>query len=88
VHNVPLLVTAELRLFGTALLLWFTISGLRAHPTALAPWVAMLVIGLFDNTLWFTISWRAAIIAGLLAATASVPSDSHAYGVSDDSPNC
>jgi hypothetical protein len=71
VHNVPLLVTAELGLLGAALLLWFTFSGLRAHPAALAPWVAMLVIGVFDNTLWLTTSWRAAIIMGLLVAHAS-----------------
>jgi O-antigen ligase len=71
VHNVPLLATAELGLLGAALLLWFTFSGLRTHTAALAPWVAMLVIGVFDNTLWLTTSWRAAIIVGLLVAHAS-----------------
>jgi len=71
VHNIPLLVAAELGLLGAVLLLWFTVSGLRAHPAAVTSWGAMLVVGLFDNTLWFTTSWRAAIIVGILVAQSS-----------------
>ncbi|UCG25059.1 MAG: O-antigen ligase family protein, partial [Chloroflexota bacterium] len=48
VHNVPLLVTAELGIGGLFALLWLTISGLRSRPAGLAPWVAVLVIGFFD----------------------------------------
>ncbi len=68
VHNVPLLVGAELGLPGIALWFGLVVTGLRAHRSALAPWVAMLVIGLFDNTVWLTTSWRAAILVALLAA--------------------
>lgn len=69
VHNVVLLVTAELGLPGLVLLLWlllapFTYRPLRA--TALAPWVGMLVIGLFDTTLWLTSNWQTAVLFGLL----------------------
>jgi O-antigen ligase len=68
VHNVPLLVSAELGLPGAALYLWLAVAGLCSGRAALAPWLAMLVIGLFDNTLWLTASWRAAILMALLTA--------------------
>jgi O-antigen ligase len=71
VHNIPLLATAELGLLGAVLLLWLTVSGLRARPEVVAPWIAMLVIGLFDNTVWFTTSWHAAIMMGILVAQSS-----------------
>jgi hypothetical protein len=71
VHNVPLLLAAELGLLGAALGLWLMISGLLARREAMGPWLAVLVIGLFDNTLWLTTSWRAAILMALLIAQAS-----------------
>jgi O-antigen ligase len=66
VHNVPLLVTAELGLPGVALWLWLSISGLCASPVILPAWLAMLVIGLFDVGLWMSANWRSAIIFGIL----------------------
>ncbi len=68
VHNVLLLVTAELGLLGAGLWLWLSLAGLRAPPAALGPWLATIVIGLFDVSLWLTTSWRAAILFGLLLA--------------------
>jgi O-antigen ligase len=66
VHNVLLLVTAELGIPGAALWLWLAISGLCASPTILPAWLAMLVIGLFDIGLWMSANWRAAVALGLL----------------------
>lgn len=71
VHNVPLLVAGELGLPGLALWLWLTVTGLRVAGTALAPWVALLVNGLFDNSLWLTTSWRSAILFALVLASLS-----------------
>lgn len=71
VHNVPLLVAAELGLPGAALWLWLALTGLRARRVDRAPWLAMLIIGLFDNTLWLTTGWRAAALVALLAAGVS-----------------
>jgi O-antigen ligase len=68
VHNVLLLVTAELGLLGAGLWLWLVLAGLRGPPFAWGPWLAMIVIGLFDVSLWLTTSWRAAILFGLLLA--------------------
>ena len=82
VHNVPLLVTAELGLPGAALWLWLTAPGLwiarvvpiqgrstdRRLPAGLGPWLATVVVGLFDVSLWVTTNWRAAILLGVVAA--------------------
>jgi O-antigen ligase len=71
VHNVLLLVTAELGLPGLLLLLWLLLSPFAFRPLrapAIAPWVAMLVIGLFDTTLWLTSNWQTAVLFALLAA--------------------
>ncbi len=71
VHNVLLLVTAELGFPGLLLLLWLLLSPFRVkplRPAAIAPWIAMLVIGLFDTTLWLTSNWQTAVLFGLLAA--------------------
>ncbi len=68
VHNVPLLVAAELGLPGAALWLWLAISGLRASSRGLAPWLAMLIVSLFDVGLWLSAGWRAAIVFGVLLA--------------------
>lgn len=68
VHNAPLLVAAELGLPGAALWLSLAVAGLRPGTLALAAWVAFLVAGLFDNTLWPTTSWRAALLFALLTA--------------------
>ncbi|MEW5988016.1 MAG: O-antigen ligase family protein [Chloroflexota bacterium] len=111
VHNVPLLVAAELGLPGLFLWLWLVLTPFRfwildfgfwrcllnfttetrgpprrlrwklspaSHlPRAslrlallLSPWLAMVVIGLFDNSLWLSAGWRGAMLFGLLAAGA------------------
>jgi hypothetical protein len=71
VHNVPLLVTAELGIGGLVALLWLTISGLRSRPAGLAPWIAVLIIGFFDVTLWLTGNWQTAVLFSLIAANLS-----------------
>ncbi|UCG25585.1 MAG: O-antigen ligase family protein [Chloroflexota bacterium] len=71
VHNVPLLVTAELGIGGFLALLWLTISGLRSRPAGLGPWIAVLVIGFFDVTLWLTGNWQTAVLFSLIAANLS-----------------
>ncbi len=75
VHNVLLLVTAELGLPGLLFLLWLLLSPFTFRPLramAIAPWVAMLIIGLFDTTLWLTSNWQTAVLFGLLAALLQV----------------
>jgi O-antigen ligase len=85
VHNVPLLVAAELGLLGLLLLAWlglapfvrFSGGETPARRTMRrpkwtftatnAPWVALLLLGLFDVSLWLTASWQAAVLLGLLA---------------------
>lgn len=71
VHNVPLLVTAELGPMGLILLLWLTLSGLRSRPAGLAPWLAVLIIGFFDITLWLTSNWQTAVLFAFIAANLS-----------------
>ena len=84
VHNVPLLVTAELGL--PALLLWFWLAAapfwyhfraganrLRMDPLPLIPsplhaWIAVLLIGLFDTTIWLTGNWQSATFFALILA--------------------
>jgi hypothetical protein len=71
VHNVLLLVTAELGIFGLILLLWLFLAPFLIRPVraaAIAPWILMLIIGLFDTTLWLTSNWQTAVLFGLLAA--------------------
>lgn len=38
---------------------------------AAAPWVALLLLGLFDVSIWLTSSWQAAVVLGLLVALQS-----------------
>jgi hypothetical protein len=71
VHNVPLLVTAELGLVGLFFLVWLTISGLRSRPAGVVPWVAVIIIGIFDTTLWLTSNWQSAIMFAIIAANLS-----------------
>jgi O-antigen ligase len=83
VHNVPLLVTAELGLPGLLLWLWLMAApfwlwlrrGAAARSYAeigprLAPWVAMLVINTFDTTLWLSGNWQTSFLFALVAANA------------------
>jgi O-antigen ligase len=83
VHNVPLLVAAELGVPGLLLWLWLMIAPfwLRLRPAAaprryadlgprLAPWVAMLVINTFDTTLWLSGNWQTSFVFALVAAVA------------------
>ena len=45
-------------------------NGLRfCLPTSSAPWLAMLVVGLFDVTLWLPTSWHAAVLFALVVAS-------------------
>jgi hypothetical protein len=75
VHNVPLLLAAELGLPGAALWVWLALAGLF-HPLSVgwASWCAMLVTNLFDIGLSITNSWYATVIFALLAAHISLPS--------------
>jgi O-antigen ligase len=78
VHNVPLLVTAELGWVGGLFWLALALAPLavvvrergpaRRRPLAVLPaWVAGLIIGLFHSVPWISTSWRTAILLGLLA---------------------
>lgn len=74
VHNVPLLVMAELGVIGAALWLWLALAGLwrgwrsRVQPGwLLGLWFAFLVPSLFGPW-WFTISWRVGVLFALLLA--------------------
>jgi len=74
VHNVLLLAAAELGLPGAALWLWLSLTGLsRPLSPAWAPWVAMLIAGLFDVALFPINNWHATIAFGLLAGQVSLP---------------
>ncbi|MEZ4768389.1 MAG: O-antigen ligase family protein [Caldilineales bacterium] len=77
VHNVPLLVAAELGLVAGALWLWLTVAPFGAavkrgrrgwYPlaTGLAPWVAVVTMGLFHGLPWINTGWRAAILMALV----------------------
>ncbi len=73
VHNASLLVGAELGIPGLLLWLWLAlIPFYHRHelPSSayLAPWLAMLVIGLFDTTLWPTVSWSSGVLFAILTA--------------------
>ncbi|MCS7221664.1 MAG: O-antigen ligase family protein [Anaerolineae bacterium] len=85
VHNVPLLVAAELGLPGAAMWLWLTLIPLVRRlnvPFAwMAPWLAMHLIGLFDITLWPTTTVRSAIVFAIVIATYAgrlLPGECHA----------
>lgn len=79
VHNVPLLAAAELGLPGLLLTLWLFATplwlfwrrrrrGLALPGYTLAPWLAMIVLNLFDTMLWFSSNWQTAILFALLLA--------------------
>jgi O-antigen ligase len=85
VHNVPLLVAAELGLPGLLLWLWLMAAPfwLWLRPATaprryadlgprLAPWVAMLVVNTFDTTLWLSGNWQTSFLFALVAARAVV----------------
>lgn len=75
VHNVPLLAAAELGL--PALLLWACLAlgpFVRRGAVAvhrLPPWLLLVVVGMFDVTLWWGHNWQTAILFALLAARVS-----------------
>jgi O-antigen ligase len=71
VHSVPLLVTAEWGLHGVALWLALAVIGLCKRSDVRPAWLALLVISLFDLSLWPTTSWHGAILFGLLMAQMS-----------------
>ncbi len=71
VHNIPLLVTAELGIGGLLIFLWLTVSGLRSRVDALAPWIVVIIIGLFDLTLWLTGNWQTSVIFAFIVANLS-----------------
>ncbi len=80
VHNTSLLIGAELGLPGLLLWLWLALSPFRDRrtrrfPSYLAPWLAMLIIGLFDTTVWITVSWSSGVLFALLAAELAIWSD-------------
>lgn len=80
VHNVPLLVTAELGVLGGLLWLWLGLApiltavrgwmgGRRELVFQLAPWVALFTISLFHPLPWINTGWRTAILLALLMGT-------------------
>lgn len=93
VHNVPLLLAAELGLPGAMLWVWLALTPFvrwrwrngpgrsagverAARPglwlsSDMAAWLALLVISLFDTTLWWTASWSTAVLLAILAAHVS-----------------
>ena len=77
VHNVPLLVAAELGL--PALFLWASlvlapfVRRRRQAAARLAPWLLLIVVGLFDITLWWGHNWQTAMLFALLAARVCRP---------------
>ena len=74
VHNVPLLVAAELGLPGVALWTGLSLVGLtQIASRGWPPWVAMLVVGVFDITLFPLNNWHAAVVFGLLSAGIQLP---------------
>lgn len=74
VHNVLLLTAAELGLPGAGLWLWLSLVGLLSPLSAAwAPWVTMVISGLFDVALAPTNSWCAASLFALLAAHTAFP---------------
>ena len=80
VHNVPLLVTAEMGILGGLLWVWLGLApvvaalrgwlrGRRELVPQLAPWVALLTIGFFHGLPWINTGWRTAILLALLMGT-------------------
>lgn len=77
VHNVPLLVTAELGLLAGLMWIWLTAApfaaairlgkrGWHRLTPGLAPWVAVVTMGLFHGLPWINTGWRAAILMALI----------------------
>ena len=92
VHNIWLLVTAELGLPGLGLWSWLVIASLwppglgislawrlwlstvrSAWQGSLPPWIAHLVIGMFDYNPWPLALLSGAVLFSLLIAAVSVP---------------
>jgi hypothetical protein len=86
VHNVLLLVAAELGIPGLLIVIALFITPFigrrkthrltrverqRLWATRLAPWIVMLVVNQFDTTLWITANWQTGIMFGLIAARAA-----------------
>lgn len=74
VHNVPLLISAELGIIGALLWLWLALAGLwrgwrsRQRPGWLfGLWVVFLAPGLVGPW-WLTVSWRVGVLFALLLA--------------------
>ena len=78
VHNIPLLVTAELGAPGLILWLclalapaaWIVAAWARRHQVLLdrlAPWIAFFLIGQFHSLPWISTGWRTAVLFALLA---------------------
>jgi hypothetical protein len=78
VHNVPLLVMAELGAVGAVLWLWLALAGVhtawrsRVRPGwLLGLWLAFLAPGLFGPW-WPTVSWRVGVLLALMLAAEEV----------------
>jgi hypothetical protein len=78
VHNVPLLIAAELGLPGALLWLWLAAApvvraardyrkGQVAMTGQLAPWVALVAISMFQMMPWISTGWRATTLFALTA---------------------
>lgn len=77
VHSTPLLALAELGLVGGLLWLWLTLAPFVAAARAaqrgdfqpamhLAPWLALVVMGLWHALPWLNTGWRSALLFALV----------------------
>ncbi len=84
VHNIPLLVTAELGIIGLVCWLWLGVTPFwhtyqKAKQAATSPffapalslWIAMLVMNQFDKIVWFGRNWQPVLLLTLILATVS-----------------
>ncbi len=77
VHSAPLLALAELGLLGGLFWLWLTLAPFAAAARAalrgnfqpamhLAPWLALVVMGLWHALPWLNTGWRSALLFALV----------------------
>lgn len=59
-------------------------AGYAVFHAAVASWLTLFVIGLFDNYTWLTVSWRAAIMLGILAGALAAGAQRHSETATGD----
>jgi len=69
VHNVPLLITAELGIFGGLFWLILAFAPLCDPQNSSIPiWLAMIVMSQLDTMVWVSGNWQTAVLFALIAA--------------------